>query len=190
MSGCEFLTPATQTFSFSPSSEHFLIAARVGALRGGSRGLDGRGPIGPGIGLTGARVHPEFAKGVGTGREAGQVFGRCELGAGRCRLGSEKDSLRVGEAGFCTCLGVGDAQFIGGGWSLGVRAVCLAAGGRGEGGRLKRSVLTCVLPLFMGVVSYGTSSHLGVLGPRGCGSMYKHVAQVIGSRGEISVEVP
>lgn len=56
----------------------------------------------PGIGLTGARVHPEFAKEMGTGREAGRVLRRCVLG-------SEKDSLRVWEAGFCTCLGVGDA---------------------------------------------------------------------------------
>lgn len=109
------------------------------------------------------------------------------LCAGRCRLGSEKDSLRVGEAGFCTRLGawVWVTHSSWGGWSLGVRAVCLAAGGRGEGGRLERSVLA----IFMGVVSYGTSSHLGVLALQGCGSMYKHAAHVTGSRGEKSVEV-
>lgn len=49
-----------------------MVAAETGM--GGSR-------PGPGIGLTGARGHREFAKGVGTGREAGQVLGRCVLGA-------------------------------------------------------------------------------------------------------------
>ena len=44
LSGCEFLKPATQIFSFFPSSERFLIGAGMGALRGGSRGQDAREP--------------------------------------------------------------------------------------------------------------------------------------------------
>lgn len=76
LSDYEFLTPATQTFPSSPSSELVLLAAGVGALGGRSRGRDGRERTGPGIGLTGARAHREFVKGVGI-RKSGQVLGHC-----------------------------------------------------------------------------------------------------------------
>lgn len=61
-----------------------------------------------------------------------------------------------------------------------------SSGAVGEGsGRLElSSVLACVAR--MGVVSYGDGQPSGGSGPQGCGSMYKHVAHVIGS-GEISV---
>lgn len=71
----EFLTPAEQTSSSSSfNSELIRLVAGVGALRGGSRDVAGRGPTRPRVGLTGAMAHPEFAKGVETRSGAEQVL--------------------------------------------------------------------------------------------------------------------
>lgn len=167
-----FLTAAAQPFPSFPNSERVLHRAGVEALP------DGRPPTHPGIGPAGAGLTPSLRSGWRRGA-SGQVLGRWTLCAGRSRLGSEEDSLWVGEEGLGECQHVGGVQLIGRGWPLVLRAVCTGSWG-GEG-NAAIYVGLCVVRIYGGGELWGCATIWGS-GLGDVGSVYEPLAYINGSR--------